>query len=149
MNKEFEEIVDNQKVKTNKIVSEKLSFYEIESDSEIIPIKFSTKFYGLGSEQKANYDCWYFRLHADDRRAGYLDIKIHTITNVSKETENKRFIISASDYDENNIVYLKYQPKYQSAVAMQIEGETNLAIYQISLGVNASDAVAQMSKNNF
>jgi hypothetical protein len=149
MNQEFEEIVDNQKVKTNKIVSEKLSFYEIEPDSEVIPIKFSTKFYGLGSEQKANYDCWYFRLHADDRRAGYLDIKIHTITNISKETENKRFIISAADYDENNIVYLKYQPKYQSAVAMQIEGETNLAIYQISLGVNASDAVAQMSKNNF
>lgn len=149
VNREFEDIVDNHRVKTTKIVSDRLSFYELSSNSEIIPIKFTTKFYGLGSEQKANYDCWYFRLHANDRRPGYLDMKIHTITDTSKETETKRWNISSSDYDENNIIYLKYQPKYQSAVAMQVEGETNLAIYQISLGINASDTVAQMSKNNF
>ena len=52
-------------------------------------------------------------------------------------------------YDVNNQVYIRYQPKYQTAVAMQLELESDIAIYQISLGVNATDTVTQQSKFNF
>lgn len=116
---------------------------------EMIPLKLETAYYGLGSELKAVMDCWYLRLFDENNTKGYVKAKIHTITDVTRHTEEKTFEVNPSDYDENHIVYLRFQPKYQECVAMQLELETNLGIYQISLGVNATDAVAQQSKFNF
>ena len=130
------------------IYKDSIYLYNKDGNKEIIPLKFKTSFYGLGGEQKANYDCWYLRLHSANKLPGYVDLKVNTITDTSMETEIKRFDIGKSSYDDNGIVYLKYQPKYQSAVASQLELESNLALYQLSLGVNANDAVAQASHNN-
>lgn len=118
-------------------------------DGEMIPLKLETAYYGLGSELKAVMDCWYLRLFDENNTKGYVKAKIHTITDVTRHTEEKTFEVNPSDYDENHIVYLRFQPKYQECVAMQLELETNLGIYQISLGVNATDAVAQQSRFNF
>ena len=115
----------------------------------MIPVKLQTAYYGLGSEQKAVMDCWYLRLFDKDRTEGYVKVKVHTITAVTRHTEEKTFNINPSDYDDNNIVYIRYQPKYQECVSMQLELETNLGIYQISLGVNTTDSTAQVSKFNF
>jgi hypothetical protein len=120
-----------------------------DDELNLVPIKLSTCFYGVGQEQKSNFDCWYFRLHSNDRKAGYFDISISTITDISREVETKHWTIEPSMYDENNIIYLKYQPKFQSAVATQLECETDICIYQLSLGVNVNDNVAQVSKFNF
>ena len=116
---------------------------------EMIPVKLQTAYYGLGSEQKAVMDCWYLRLFDKDRTEGYVKVKVNTITDVTRHTEEKTFNISPSDYDDNNIFYLRYQPKYQECVAMQLELETNLGIYSMSLGVNTTDSTAQVSKFNF
>ena len=116
---------------------------------EMIPVKLQTAYYGLGSEQKAVMDCWYLRLFDKDRTEGYVKVKVNTITDVTRHTEEKTFNINPSDYDDNNIVYIRYQPKYQECVSMQLELETNLGIYQISLGVNTTDSTAQVSKFNF
>jgi hypothetical protein len=130
------------------IYKDSIYLYNKDGNKEIIPLKFKTSFYGLGGEQKANYDCWYLRLHSANKLPGYVDLKVNTITDISTNTEIKHYDIGRNDYDENGIVYLKYQPKYQSAVASQLELESNLALYQLSLGVNANDAVAQASHNN-
>lgn len=120
-----------------------------DEQGEMIPVKLQTAYYGLGSEQKAVMDCWYLRLFDKDRTEGYVKVKVNTITDVTRHTEEKTFKVNPSDYDDNNIFYLRYQPKYQECVAMQLELETNLGIYSMSLGVNTTDSTAQVSKFNF
>ncbi len=132
-----------------KHTTNKISLYDIGDNAVETPIKLHTKFYGVGAEQKATYDCWYIRLHNKDHKAGKLKLKVNTITNTSFETEEKTFDIEPSMYDGNDTIFIRYQPKYQSAVAIQLELESDIAIYQISLGVNTTDAVAQQSKFNF
>lgn len=116
---------------------------------EMIPVKLQTAYYGLGGEMKAVMDCWYLRLFDEKNTKGYVKAKVHTITDITRHTEEKTFEVNPSDYDENHIVYLRFQPKYQECVSMQLELETNLGIYQISLGVNTTDSTAQVSKFNF
>lgn len=118
-------------------------------EGEMIPVKLETSYYGLGNEMKAVMDCWYLRLFDENNTKGYVKAKVHTITDVTRHTEEKTFEVNPSDYDENHIVYLRFQPKYQECVSMQLELETNLGIYQISLGVNTTDSTAQVSKFNF
>jgi hypothetical protein len=130
-------------------VENDISLYDIGDDAVETPIKLHTKFYGIGAEQKVTYDCWYIRLHNKDHKAGKLKLKVNTVTNTSFETEEKTYDIEPSMYDGNDTIFIRYQPKYQSAVATQLELESDIAIYQISLGVNATDAVAQQSKFNF
>ena len=141
-------IVEDDKENLQK-KSHQISFYKLDDYQVQKPIKLATKYYGLGSELKANLDCWYIRLHDADHKNGKLKVKVNTITNTSFETEEKTFDINKNMYDVNNQVYIRYQPKYQTAVAMQLELESDIAIYQISLGVNATDAVSQQSKFNF
>lgn len=132
-----------------KHTTNRISLYDIGDGATETPIKLHTKYYGLGGELKATYDCWYIRLHNNDHKAGKLKLKVNTITNTSFETEEKTYDIEPSMYDGNDTIFIRYQPKYQSAVATQLELESDIAIYQISLGVNTTDAVAQQSKFNF
>lgn len=134
---------------TTNWIENDISLYDIGDDATETPIKLHTKFYGIGAEMKATYDCWYIRLHNKDHKAGKLKLKVNTITNTAFETEEKTYNIEPSMYDSNDTVFIRYQPQYQSAVATQLELESDIAIYQISLGVNATDAVAQQSKFNF
>lgn len=131
------------------LIENDISLYDIGNEAAETPIRLATKYYGLGGELKANYDCWYIRLHSADKKAGKLKVKVNTITNTSFETEEKVYEITKNMYDANDTLYIRYQPKYQTAVATQLELESDIAIYQISLGVNATDAVAQQSKFNF
>ena len=131
------------------IMRSDISLYDLGNEAEEIPVRLKTCFYGLGSELKANYDCWYIRLHSKNRKEGNLTMKINTITDKGFETEEKPEHIEPSKYDSNDMIYIKYQPKYQSAVAMQLELESDIPIYQVSLGVNTADAVTQTAKFNF
>jgi hypothetical protein len=126
-----------------------ISLWETEDDMSEHPIKLATKYYGLGSELKAGYDCWYIRLHDKNHKTGKLKMKINTITDSTFQTEEKTEAIEPSRYDANDMVYIKFQPKYQSAVATQLELESDIAIYQLSLGINQNDVVAQQSKFSF
>ena len=126
-----------------------ISFYRIKDSATPKSIKLATKYYGLGSELKATFDCWYIRLHSETRENGKLKVKVNTITDTSFESEEKTFELQKSMYDDNDQIYIKYQPKYQSAVAIQLELESDVPIYQISLGVNQTDAITQQTKFNF
>lgn len=133
-----------------KNVSHVISLYLNDNEQgEMIPVKLQTAYYGLGSEQKAVMDCWYLRLFDEKKTEGYVKVRVNTITDVTRHTEEKTYKFSPSDYDDNNIIYIRYQPKYQECVAMQLELETNLGIYSMALGVNTTDSTAQVSKFNF
>ena len=127
-----------------------ISLYLEEGEQgEMIPVKLKTAYYGLGSELKAVMDCWYIRVFDDNRSEGYVKVKVNTITDVSRHTDEKTYKINPSDYDENNIAYIRHQPKYQECVAMQLELESNIGIYSLALGVNTTDSITQVSKFNF
>lgn len=134
---------------TNKETHAISLYLEPGEQGEMIPVKFQTAFYGLGSELKAVMDCWYIRLYDPDRIEGNLKVRVNTITDVTRHAEEKSYPISPSDYDDNNMIYIKYQPKYQECVAMQLELESNIGIYSLSLGVNTTDSVPQATKFNF
>lgn len=126
-----------------------ISLYKNDETSKMLPVKLQTCFYGIGNEQKAVLDCWYIRLYEPERIEGNVKVKVNTITDVTRHSEEKTFHVSPSDYDENNIVYLRYQPKYQDCVGMQLELESPIGIYELALGVNATDSTPQISKMNF
>lgn len=126
-----------------------ISLWDIGNGGEMIPVKLKTAYFGLGSEQKSVMDCWYIRLFDENRMEGEVKARVNTITDVTRHSEEKTFKINPSDYDENNIVYLRYQPKYQECTAMQLELESNIGIYELALGVNATDSTAQIGKLNF
>ena len=115
----------------------------------MVPVKLKTAYFGLGAEQKSVMDCWYIRLFDENRMEGEVKARVNTITDVTRHSEEKTFKINPSDYDENNIVYLRYQPKYQECTAMQLELESNIGIYELAIGVNATDSTAQVGKLNF
>lgn len=133
---------------SNYVYQDSYYLYNVDGNKDVIPLSLKTCFYGLGNEQKATYDCWYLRMHSIDKKPGYVDLKVNTITDISTNTEIKHYDIGRNDYDENGIVYIKYQPKNQSAVATQLELKSNLALYQLSLGANITDATAQMAHHN-
>ena len=139
-------VTDNGKNKETHAIS---LYLENGEQGEMIPVKLQTAFYGLGSELKAVMDCWYIRLYDPDRTEGNLKVRVNTITDVTRHAEEKSYPISPSDYDDNNMIYIKYQPKYQECVAMQLELESNIGIYSLSLGVNTTDSVPQATKFNF
>ena len=126
-----------------------ISLWDIGNGGEMVPVKLKTAYFGLGAEQKSVMDCWYIRLFDENRVEGEVKVKVNTITDVTRHSEEKTFKINPSDYDENNIVYLRYQPKYQECTAMQLELESNIGIYELAIGVNATDSTAQVSKLNF
>lgn len=126
-----------------------ISLWNIGNGGEMVPVKLKTAYFGLGAEQKSVMDCWYIRLFDENRVEGEVKVKVNTITDVTRHSEEKTFKINPSDYDENNIVYLRYQPKYQECTAMQLELESNIGIYELAIGVNATDSTAQVSKLNF
>ncbi|MCQ2247701.1 MAG: hypothetical protein MJZ50_01700 [Treponema sp.] len=123
-----------------------VSLYDVENDAEMVPVKLKTAYYGINGEQKAVMDCWYLRLFDENRTEGDVKVKVNTITDVTRHTEEKVFHVKPSDYDDNNIVYLRYQPKYQECTAMQLELESPIGIYELAIGVNATDSTAQISK---
>ena len=135
---------------TNKIVHA-ITLYKNDDEDDLvkIPVKLQTKFYGLGGEKKAVMDCWYLRLWDKDKTPVTIKVKDTTITDTTKVTHEKPYKINKDDYDENGIVYIRHQPQFQECVAMQLELESPISIYQLSLGVNVNDSVAQTSKYNF
>lgn len=127
----------------------RVALYEVQDNMTEIPVKLQTAYYGVSTEMKANMDCWYIRAFDANKKEGYITVQVNTITNTATEVEEKTFRIEPKDYDNNNTVYIRYQPKFQECVAMQLGLESNLGVYELALGLNSNDSTAQVSKFNF
>ena len=125
----------------------------IDSKWEKLPIKLSTKFYGLGSNLISITDTWYFRLFADKNiyndmeypRTGEIKLSVDVLTDRGLSTESKTINIDEKDWDSlTDTVYLRYQPKLQRGVGISINVESPFAIGY--LGVGTTPETLQLSK---
>lgn len=125
----------------------------IDSAWEKLPIKLSTKFYGLGSNLISITDTWYFRLFADKSlyndmnypRTGEIKLSVDVLTDRGLSTESKTINIDEKDWDSlTDTVYLRYQPKLQRGVGISINVESPFAIGY--LGVGTTPETLQLSK---
>lgn len=125
----------------------------INSGWEKLPIKLSTKFYGLGSNLISITDTWYFRLFADKSiyedmeypRTGEIKLSVDVLTDRGLSTESKIINIDEKDWDSlTDTVYLRYQPKLQRGVGISINVESPFAIGY--LGVGTTPETLQLSK---
>lgn len=138
-------------IDANDIKSELLTYHSA-TNKERFPIKLTTQYYGLGNNIKSVVDCIYLRLFYDYDSSfdvkGDVKLNIVTLTDCGKKSEEKIFSILPSDWDsETKTVYLRYQPKYQECVGMEISIESPFAIATLDVGYS-TDGTIQNSKFN-
>ena len=114
-----------------------------------IPIKLETQLYGVGNNIKSVVDCIYLRLFNDNIvEQGTLKFSVKTLTDKGESTEEKSFIINASDWDkESNTFYIRYQPKNQECLGMSVNIVSDFAIADFDIGYS-TDGTIQVSKYN-
>ena len=138
---------------SNESLIDYYNLWFIDSEWEKLPIKLSTKFYGLGSNLISITDTWYFRLFADKSlyegmeypRTGEIKLSVDVLTDRGLSTESKTINIDEKDWDSlTDTVYLRYQPKLQRGVGISINVESPFAIGY--LGVGTTPETLQLSK---
>lgn len=103
-------------------------------------IELATEFYGLSSHQKSVNDCIYLRLFDEDLSKGEVSLKVESLTDGARETEETVIKINNSDWDKlTKSVYVRYQPKRQRALGTCIHIKSPFAIGYMGIG-NIADA---------
>lgn len=133
------------------VKSELLTYYSYNNKSRL-PINLATQFYGVGNNIKSVIDCVYIRLYYDyDENfnvKGDVKLRVNTLTDCGKKSEEKVFTILPADWDkESKTVYLRYQPKYQECIGMEVGIESPFAIATLDFGYS-TDGTVQVSKFN-
>jgi hypothetical protein len=128
----------------------KCSFeYDAYANGKKLHIK--TLYLGSVENRKSQYDCFYVRIFKNDpyNTTGDFKITATTITDMGMDSDTKTFSITASDWDaKTNSIYLRYQPKYQRAVAMTFDIESSFPIISMTLGYNELEEQAALSHIN-
>lgn len=122
--------------------------YKYSKLSEDTPMKITTKYFGSIENFKSNFDCIYFRLaktkgkNTDDT----FTINATTVTDMGAITDMKTV---TPIYDAiTDSMYLRYQPKYQKAVAMKFDITSTAPIISWSIGYTPLDEVGAISAVN-
>lgn len=115
-------------------------------------IELATEFYGLSSHQKSVNDCIYLRLFDEDLSKGEVSLKVESLTDGARETEETVIKINNSDWDKlTKSVYVRYQPKRQRALGTCIHIKSPFAIGYMGIGniadVKVIDSVSKTSIN--
>ena len=122
--------------------------YRYSKLSENTPMKITTKYFGSIENFKSNFDCIYFRLaktkgkNTDDT----FTIQATTVTDMGAITDTKTV---TPVYDAiTDSMYLRYQSKYQKAVAMKFDITSTAPIISWSIGYTPLDEVGAISAVN-
>ena len=115
-------------------------------------IELETEFYGLSSHQKSVTDCIYLRLFDEDLSKGEVSLKVESLTDGTRETEETIIKINNSDWDKlTKSVYVRYQPKRQRALGTSVFIDSPFAIGYMGIGniadVKVIDSVSKTSIN--
>lgn len=108
-----------------------------------------TKWFGDKTNKKIKCDCLYIRLHnvSENQNTKYIKIKSITMTDIGVETSEKE--ISDIEFDSlTDTAYIRYQPQYQTCVAISFDIQTNCPIVSMSIGYTPLDESAQISVIN-
>lgn len=109
-------------------------------------LHLKTKWFGSTENYKSRFDCIYFRLDKPYNHTPSFKIKSNTMTDIGFESDTKT--IEPTFDTLTSTAYIRYQPKYQVAVAMQFEIETNCPIISWSVGYTPLEEQAQISTIN-
>ena len=131
--------------------SELLSYHS-KTNKQRLPIKLQTQYYGMGNNIKSVIDCIYIRLFYDyDDSFNVKDnivLKVNTLTDCGRQSEEKIISVQPSDWDkETKTFYIRYQPKYQECVGMEVSVESPFAIASLDFGYS-TEGNTQVSKFN-
>lgn len=126
--------------------------YHSKTNKQRLPIKLQTQYYGMGNNIKSVIDCIYIRLFYDyDDSFNVKDnivLKVNTLTDCGRQSEEKTISVQPSDWDkETKTLYIRYQPKYQECVGMEVSVESPFAIASLDFGYS-TDGSVQVSKFN-
>lgn len=119
-----------------------------EDGSTLIPVKIETAFYGFDAFQQTKIDTIYIRFFSPTPVSGSIKIQATVLTDVDANTETREFQVKTTDWNKaTKSFYLRYQPKYQTAVGTSIFLETSLPVQSISFGATPV-GVSQLTKNS-
>lgn len=121
--------------------------YNILEGFEVIPIVLETELYGYGNSVKAVNDCVYIRLFDNNRQKGKVIVSSETLNETSRVSENKIFNVTSDMWDkESNTLFLRYQPKNQSATGFSVKIQSPFSI--ATLQISSSYETVQNSEHN-
>ena len=126
-----------------------LSYQHSDTNSTNLVIK--TKWLGDIANQVLRVDCFYIRLFLDKTfdNSKSVTFKSETITDIGTESDTKTISLTVNDFDSvTKSVYLRYQPQYQTAVAMNFTVTTPFPIISMSVGYTVKDEQPQISHIN-
>lgn len=121
--------------------------YNVLEGFEVMPIELETELYGYGNSVKAVNDCVYIRLFDKGRGKGKVSVSSETLNETSRVAESKDFIITSDMWDkESDTLFLRYQPKNQSATGFSFRIKSPFAI--ATLQISSSTETIQNSEHN-
>lgn len=105
------------------------SYYKINKNYSVVPLKLATCFYGLQNNIVSTNDCIYIRLYNPNDEDGYLKMKATTLMNGVKETSLKEIALTKEMFDEQSKTYYhRFQPELQKATSESLEIETTFSV---------------------
>jgi hypothetical protein len=127
--------------------------YKLAYEHSVLPtndsyMHLTTKWFGSTENYKTRFDCIYFRLAKPEGSVTpKFTISSNVMTDMGFETDVKQ--VNPVTFDElTDTAYIRWQPKYQTAVSMSFEITTNCPIISWSIGNTPLDEMAQISVIN-
>lgn len=114
---------------------------------EVLPIELETEFYGEGNSVKSINDCVYIRFFSKDMATGKIEISSSTLTEGTYLTETKTIAVNSGMWDKvHKTLFIRYQPRYQSATGFNIKIKSPFAI--ATLQISNTPETVQNAKYN-
>lgn len=113
----------------------------------VLPIELETEFYGEGNSIKSINDCVYIRLFSKDAETGKIEISSSTLTEGTYTTDTKTIAVNSGMWDKvHKTLFIRYQPRYQSATGFNIKIKSPFAI--ATLQISNTPETVQNAKYN-
>jgi hypothetical protein len=123
-----------------------IAFSNVMENATARPIHVQTEFYGAGNCVKSVNDCVYIRIGKNNLTEGYLKIKAHTLTEITKVTTEQMFTFNDTMFDSvSDQMYIQYQPQLQAGVGFSLEIESSHPISYLAIS-HTPEAIQQAIK---
>ena len=114
---------------------------------EVLPIELETEFYGEGNSVKSINDCVYIRFFSKDMATGKIEISSSTLAEGTYTSETKTIAVNSGMWDKiHKTLFIRYQPRYQSATGFNIKIKSPFAI--ATLQISNTPETVQNAKYN-
>ena len=94
-----------------------------------------TSIFGAGVNVVSILDTWYMHFFNNGlEEDGEIKLRLETLTNTGRKTEEKTVKVRASDWDKlTNTYYLRYQPQYQRSIGASLDIVSDFPLRDLSV----------------